>query len=409
MRNTKQRINHLFLGITIIFLTLPLSNIHSQNVKVFILAGQSNMQGHGNIDPVDVKGTLSNFMNGESSKMFQYLQNTDGSWATREDVWVRYDHENGELLADKLKVGFGASVNQIGPELGFGHLLGEYFQDQILIIKTCWGGKSLAVDFRPPSSGGSVGHYYNQIISDVSEAIDNIAVEFPQYNGGQIEIAGFCWFQGWNDGEEDAYLNEYEENLKNLISDIRTDLNAPNLPFVIGLTGNGGYDLLPGDLWVQNLQTRLVPAQINAAEYPGHSNVYYAETRGFWRADDLSPEPNAIHHWMNNAESYLRIGNELGLKMIESLDLRNTLLNVIPELENVSLFPSPASNYFQVECEGSNLHLNILDVNGRLLKSLKNVTLTTKVDVTDLEKGIYLVDVLNIHGNRITVKKIVKQ
>ena len=129
------------------------------------------MQGHGNINPPNTNGTLSNFMDSNSSTMFQYIQNTDGSWATREDVWVRYDHENGELLADKLKVGYGGFEGQIGPELGFGHLLGEHFQDQVLIIKTCWGGKSLAVDFRPPSSGGIVGPYYNQMISDITETI----------------------------------------------------------------------------------------------------------------------------------------------------------------------------------------------------------------------------------------------
>ncbi|MDB4539913.1 T9SS type A sorting domain-containing protein, partial [Saprospiraceae bacterium] len=309
--------------------------------------------------------------------------------------------------ADKLKVGYGGFEGQIGPELGFGHLLGEHFQDQVLIIKTCWGGKGLAVDFRPPSSGGIVGPYYNQMISDITETINNINIEFPQYNGGQIDIAGFCWFQGWNDGEQNSYLNEYEENLKNLISDVRADLNVPDLPFVVGLTGNGGYDLLQGDLWIQGLQTILVPAQVNAVEYTGHYNVRYAETRDYWIPADSSPA-DAGHHWHNNAESYLRIGNVLGLKMIELLGVINSKKNLISAPQNIKVFPSPANNYFQTECEQNNFHLNILDINGRIVESLKDISSSTKVNIEKLKEGIYFIDILNLDGSSIGIKQLVK-
>ena len=407
MKITGQNRKYILINICICLLIFPLSTIYSQNIKVFILAGQSNMQGHGNINPPNTNGTLSNFMDSNSSTMFQYIQNTDGSWATREDVWVRYDHENGELLADKLKVGYGGFEGQIGPELGFGHLLGEHFQDQVLIIKTCWGGKSLAVDFRPPSSGGIVGPYYNQMISDITETINNINIEFPQYNGGQIDIAGFCWFQGWNDGEQNSYLNEYEENLKNLISDVRADFNVPDLPFVVGLTGNGGYDLLQGDLWIQGLQTILVPAQVNAVEYTGHYNVRYAETRDYWIPADSSPA-DAGHHWHNNAESYLRIGNVLGLKMIELLGVINSKKNLISAPQNIKVFPSPANNYFQTECEQNNFHLNILDINGRIVESLKDISSSTKINIEKLKEGIYFIDILNLDGSSIGIKQLVK-
>ena len=104
-------------------------------------------------------------------------------------------------------------------EYGMGFVLGDYFDDQVLILKVCWGGKSLAVDFRPPSSGGTVGPYYTLMINDIQSSINNIPTEFPGYNGETIEIAGFIWFQGWNDGEKESYINEYEENLKNLFDD----------------------------------------------------------------------------------------------------------------------------------------------------------------------------------------------
>lgn len=316
MKN-KNRLQIFFLSFSL--MTMALCSLQAQNIKVFIMAGQSNMQGHGEVSPANLNGTLSNFMANGGATEFDYVQDADGNWSTREDVWVRYDHEDGELITGELAVGFGYSDGNIGPELGFGHQLAPQTDDQVLIIKTCWGGKSLAVDFRPPSSGGTTGEYYNLMLADIAEAIDNIPTDFPQFTGGNVEIAGMAWFQGWNDGEEQAFMDEYEQNLINLISDVRTDLNVPDLPFVIGLTGNGGSALESEGSWIHNLQTQILPAQISAALHAGHENVSYVDTRSFWREGAASPEPDFLHHWNNNAESYLRIGDALGLEMNELL------------------------------------------------------------------------------------------
>ena len=399
----------LIIRLCILFTVFSGSDLLAQNVKVFILAGQSNMEGQGQISPSDVNGTLSHFMGNNPSDEFNYIQNPDGTWATRSDVWVRYDHALGNLLTGNLTTGYGEWEDAIGPELGFGHLLGDYYQEQVLIIKTCWGGKSLAVDFRPPSSGGTVGPYYNQMLTDISSAIDNIASEFPQYTGGEIEIAGFCWFQGWNDGETEAYLNEYEQNLKNLISDVRTALSSPDLPFVIGLAGNGGFELMENDAWVLGLQTQLVPAQISAAEFPGFTNVAYAETRGFWRDGALSPEPDFVHHWYNNAESYLRIGHELGLEMIKILDGMSTSNNQVLSIQSIRLFPNPIKDYVQIEGADTNYGIQIWDIAGKPLISFSNVSTMEQVDLSNLNSGIYFIEVLNLKGERIALKKLVKQ
>ena len=45
--------------------------------------------------------------------------------------------------------------------------MGDALKEQVLIIKTAWGGKTLGGDFRPPTSAkksGAVGHYYQQMI-----------------------------------------------------------------------------------------------------------------------------------------------------------------------------------------------------------------------------------------------------
>ena len=45
-------------------------------------------------------------------------------------------------------------MHHCGPEMELGWELGEHFDEPVLLVKTCWGGKSLMKDFRPPRSGG---------------------------------------------------------------------------------------------------------------------------------------------------------------------------------------------------------------------------------------------------------------
>ncbi len=56
-----------------------------------------------------------------------------------------------------------------------------------------------------------------------------------------------------NDAAEPEYLEEYETNMSNFINDIRADLEVPDMKFVIGLAGQGGFED-SYDLWVQDFQ-----------------------------------------------------------------------------------------------------------------------------------------------------------
>src|SRR5690606_13480155 len=129
-----------------------------------------------------------------------------------------------------------------GPELGFGHVVGDAFDQPVLLIKLAWGGKSLAADFRPPSSGGEVGPYYREVVQQTKSILGNLGEHFPELAGRSYEIAGFGWHQGWNDRINQAFNDEYEQNMANFIRDIRKDLGVPNLPFVIAETGMSGAE-----------------------------------------------------------------------------------------------------------------------------------------------------------------------
>ncbi len=289
-------------------------------VKVFILAGQSNMEGQAvadldGPDYNDGKGTLACLLRDPAkAPRFAHLRGPDGQWTVRDDVWVRYQRENAPLLHGPLTVGFSVygDAHHFGPELQFGWVMGEFFTNQVLLIKTAWGGKSLYKDFRPPSSGGRVGPYFTKMIAEVREALANLKTDFPSEDGGTYELAGLVWYQGWNDGcEPKTAVPQYETNLVNLIKDVRRELHAADLPVVIGeLTGP--WVEAPGE-WAA-----LRKAQAAAAAQPEFAgNVLFVATHDFVRRPEDSPNPGHGHHEFGNAETYLLVGEALGKGMVK--------------------------------------------------------------------------------------------
>ena len=294
-------------------------------VKVFILAGQSNMEGQavsdlGGKDYNDGKGTLTALLKDPAkAKLVQHLKNDKGEWVVRDDVWVRYQREKQPLLAGPLGLGFSVYGDQhhFGPELQFGHVVGDHFDEQVLLIKTAWGGKSLFKDFRPPGSGGVVGPYYTKMLAEIRAALDDLKTDFPAYADQGYELAGFVWYQGWNDGvDPKKAIPEYGANSVNLIRDVRKELKAPKLPVVIGeLTGP----------WVKGPKEweALRRAQAAAAETPEfQGNVLFVETHDFVRKPADSPHPGHGHHEFGNAETYVLVGDAMARGMIKLLQTK---------------------------------------------------------------------------------------
>lgn len=280
-----------------------------KQLKVFILAGQSNMEGQGFIkaDPQQNggKGSLAFLVKDPATAdNYKHLLGKDGKWIVRDDVWIHYLGRKG-----KLTVGYGVKEDRIGPELGFGHAIGDAFEEPVLIIKLAWGGKSLAKDFRPPSSGGDVGPYYKEIVARTKAVLKDLTKEFPEFVDRGTELAGFGWHQGWNDRVNQAFNDEYEKNLANFIRDIRKDLGIKELPFVIAETGMSG----PEEKHPRALS--LMKAQAAVAEYKEfQGSVSFVGTKVFWREKEVSPTGQA-YHWNTNAETYYLIGEAMGNAM----------------------------------------------------------------------------------------------
>jgi alpha-galactosidase len=283
----------------------------ADTVQVFILAGQSNMQGHGKI-PAEEKanggqGSLEWLAKNEkSAAKYKHLLAADGSWKERDDVQIWYLERHGNLAP-----GYGHREGFIGPELGFGHVVGEATEAPVLLIKLAWGGKSLGKDFRPPSSGGEVGPYYQEIVTQVPQVLADAKTLFPQYADCKFQLAGFAWHQGWNDRVNQAFNDEYEKNMANFIRDIRKDLKAEKLPFVIAETGMSGHEEMhPRALSLMKAQAAVAKHE----EFQG--NVAFVGTRDFYRPKEVSPSGQA-YHWNNNAETYYLIGEGMGKAMLE--------------------------------------------------------------------------------------------
>ena len=280
-------------------------------VKVFILAGQSNMEGAGairsNLQRNDGKGSLEYLVKDPATAdRYKHLVDEKGDWVVRDDVWIWYFDRKGGLT-----IGYGARNDRIGPELQFGHVVGDQYEDQVLLIKIAWGGKSLAKDFRPPSSGGEVGPYYKELFQHVRDVLANLETHFPEYDGQGYEIVGLGWHQGWNDRVNQAYNDAYEKNMANFIRDVRKELAIEGLPFVIAETGMSGHkETHPRALSLMRAQAAVAKHE----EFKG--NVAFVGTKDFYRPPEVSPSGQS-YHWNSNAETYFLIGHGMGKAMIE--------------------------------------------------------------------------------------------
>jgi alpha-galactosidase len=287
-------------------------------VKVYILTGQSNMEGHAKVSLLEYQ-----IAQPASHDFFAHLQK-DGKWVERDDVWIKFLDRKG-----KLTVGYG-SPKCIGPELEFGNTMGDHYEQQVLLIKPAWGGRSLYRDFRPPSAGlppddvldkmlkqaqkkkpettledikKPFGKAYRDMIEEVNSTLANLKTNFPEYQNQGYELSGLVWFQGWNDMIDAKATAEYADNMAHFIRDVRKDLKSPNLPVVIGQMGVDGKK--PNANIV-----KFKEAEAQAAALPEFKgNVALVKTDQFW---DTDAEAVFKKGWRENLKEWNTVGSDYG-------------------------------------------------------------------------------------------------
>ncbi len=292
-------------------------------LKIFIVSGQSNMVGFGQVK--GSPGTMETYVK-SNPKDYGKLVDKSGKPVVRNDVWIVNLSYAGKEKMGWLTTGYGGSDAHIGPEYGFGFAMGDYYDDPVLIIKSAWGGRSLCHNFLSPSSAkyptpkkdGDKGFQYAEVLRHVKEITGNLKKYYPGYKGKGFEIVGFGWHQGWNDRISQPAVDVYEKNMVNFVNDIRKDLGIAKLPVVIANTGMGGWDI-PETARYKKKVEKLMVAQLalaDAKKYPEFKgNVAGVETRGFQRARAESPS-RQDYHWYRNWETLYLIGKSMGDSMV---------------------------------------------------------------------------------------------
>ncbi len=343
---------HVILATALLCALSP--NSFAKPLKVFILAGQSNMEGHAAISTFDYIGK-----DPLTAPILKEMRNPDGTPRVCDKVWMSYltgpydGSANGEGLG-KLTAGFGAREDQptkdggkIGPEFTFGIYMEKGLEEPILIIKTAWGGRSLNTEFRPPSAGpyklpkaiqdewdkypqgahgvpkledrkkwqdekdAATGVFYRMMIEHVKKVLADPKRVCPAYDPKEgYELAGFVWLQGFNDlvdgttypgPDEPGKYDLYSDLLAKFIRDVRKDLSAPKMPFVIGVLGVGGES--------DNVVFRkAMAAPAGLPEFKG--NVVAVETAPFWdhAITAAQPKQDEYNHIVNMARKLTKEG-----------------------------------------------------------------------------------------------------
>ncbi|OJW79785.1 MULTISPECIES: sialate O-acetylesterase [unclassified Spirosoma] len=168
-------------------------------LQIFLLIGQSNMAGRGDLDA-------------ESKQ-------------TNPRIWMLDKALNWIPAQDPMHFDKPDIVG-VGPGLSFAQRLADTYPDlNIGLVPCAVGGSGINVwkpgaYYEPTKS-----HPYDDMLIRAKKALEN------------GELAGFIWHQGESDSDPEKAL-EYEEKLTELVQRLRKDLNAPNAPFVAGTLGD---------------------------------------------------------------------------------------------------------------------------------------------------------------------------
>jgi hypothetical protein len=320
MRKRGQIMKRMMIAVAVGLLSMTAVQAASKPLKVFILAGQSNMEG-----PAHVRTIEGIDDDPATAPLYKEMTGPDGKPVVCPNAWLSYltgEGDNNTIeTVGRMTAGYGSMWGKdhskpgdmMGPEFTFAIYMGKAVKEPFLIIKTAWGGKSLHTDFRPPSAGpqplhdsikarikergGDVvksqqeedkrlGVYYRYTIEHVRKVLGDIKRVVPGYDPSQgYELAGFVWLQAWNDWCDSWWyppewgerrFDEYGRLLALFIRDVRKDLSAPKMPFVIGVAGFGG---VKAGKDMQCFRKAMASPSL-LPEFQG--NVFAVETAPFW-------------------------------------------------------------------------------------------------------------------------------
>lgn len=346
MQTDRQRTRPRLLGFLLLAIIGFLNPVHGEDtpqanspVRVYIMLGQSNMLGFGKVAPKETPGTLE-FLVQQKGK-YSDLVDDSHRWIPRDDA--RYIHvmqQRGQMRT--MRNEWLVPNKSFGPELGFGQVVADAHEQPVLLLKACIGNRSLGWDLLPPGSEsfefeGKIyagykqsplswdkgttpepinwyaGKQYDDDVANAKRVLENLAEFVPEFNGRDIQVCGFVWWQGHKD-QNAAHASRYEQNLVHLIKSLRNDFDAPDAKFVIATIAFDGQDLSGHGLEVAKAQLAVSGETGNYLEFA--DNVKAIDARPFWRPAEQSPNARQGYHYFHNAETYMEVGLALGRAML---------------------------------------------------------------------------------------------
>ncbi|MDB4734338.1 sialate O-acetylesterase [Akkermansiaceae bacterium] len=299
--------------------------------KITYFTGDAN--GLGWTARLDVPGSLKTLV--KFGGKYPYLMNDKGQWTARDDVYYR-----GVVTATGSRW-MGVAGGRIGPELGFGHSVGEAIDEPVLVLKTSQGNRSLGWDFLPPGSkqyeyDGKIyagyqesplswdkdsepepinwyaGKQYDECFKAAHEVLNDFDAQFPHWKGRGYEIAGFAWWQGDKDRYNLAHAKKYEENLVHLIKTLRREFKAPKAKFIVATLGQTAKDSTDlNEKLILDAQLAVDGAAGKYSDFKGNVGTVFTHP--------LSQGGASNSHYNGNAQTYMDVGLAMGEAMVRLL------------------------------------------------------------------------------------------
>ncbi|MCF7675326.1 MAG: sialate O-acetylesterase [Akkermansiaceae bacterium] len=312
----------------------------SKPVQVFILLGQSNMVGMGEVGG-DEPGSLKDIV--KTKNKYSYLLDEAGNWSERKDV------RNVRVISGR-RGGMQVPNNEwmtikgkIGPEIGIGHYLGDATDAPVMLLKSCNGNRSLGWDLMPPGTepyeydGDMTGYLPGKIVpgyrgtpenpkgngqkvegawyagkqyDEDTDFAKNVLAKLNEYYPGatKYEVAGFFFWQGEKDCGVKQNADRYQTNLVNFIKALRKDFNAPNAKFVLATLGEGTKGCGGNGEKVLEAQLAVDGATGKYPEFKGNVATVFS--------NPLSMGGSGNGHYEGNPQTYMNVGEAMGKAML---------------------------------------------------------------------------------------------
>ena len=205
-------------------------------VNVVLVSGQSNATGCSRSSFITYslgKDKHDEFAKGFDDVLISYDCWTKDGFDTGNYTYFSQNASNGFV---PVKLGQGNGTNTFGPEIGIAEELHEKYGGKLFIIKYACGASNLKDDWAQTDSP-----MYPRFIEYVKNAMKDLTDK-----GYKPTIKAFCWMQGEGDSYESKYYDNYKENTRTFVSNIRRELfelaGEKDIPFIDAkISDTGGW------------------------------------------------------------------------------------------------------------------------------------------------------------------------